>query len=120
MSMRVAVGSSDGKVINQHFGHAKQFLIFDIDENGNIEFIEIRDNIPLCCGGNHTSNGIKNTLDILKDVQIVVVSQIGPGASQSLLSNGIEPFVMPIFINEALEKIGNKILELNKKDKMGI
>lgn len=74
MSLRVAVGSSDGKVINQHFGHVNQFLIFDIDENGNNEFIEIRENIPLCCGGDHTSDGLKNTLYILKDIQIVLVS----------------------------------------------
>ena len=29
MPLRVAVASSDGKFINQHFGHAEQFLIFD-------------------------------------------------------------------------------------------
>ncbi|MDD3985381.1 MAG: NifB/NifX family molybdenum-iron cluster-binding protein [Methanobacterium sp.] len=118
MSIRAAVASNDGKVINQHFGHAKQFLIFDIDKNGNNKFIEIRKNIPLCSGGNHTLDGFKNTLDILKNIHIVLVSQIGHGASQNLLSNGIQPFIMPIFIDEALEKIGNKIVELNKKDRL--
>ncbi len=31
MTIRVAVGSSDGKYVNQHFGHAQKFLIFDIE-----------------------------------------------------------------------------------------
>ena len=111
MSIRVAVGSSDGKVINQHFGHAQQFLIFDIDENGKNEFIEIRKNIPTCSGGNHTSSAFEDTLEILKDTKIVLVSQIGPGASQTLLSNGIQPFMIPTFIDEALEKLGARIVE---------
>ena len=32
MTIRVAVGSSDGKYINQHFGHSQKFLIFDIEK----------------------------------------------------------------------------------------
>lgn len=30
--MRVAIVSSDGKVINQHFGKASRFLIFEVDD----------------------------------------------------------------------------------------
>ncbi|MGN0901814.1 MAG: hypothetical protein ACI4M9_00890, partial [Succinivibrio sp.] len=30
---RVAVASSDGHVINEHFGHARQFHIFDLKDN---------------------------------------------------------------------------------------
>ncbi|MBP2045245.1 NifB/NifX family molybdenum-iron cluster-binding protein [Methanobacterium aggregans] len=51
ISIRVAVASSDGKYVNQHFGHAGQFLIFDVDRSGNYEFLELRENVPSCKGG---------------------------------------------------------------------
>ena len=95
MTIRVAVGSSDGKYINQHFGHSQKFLIFDIEEEINYEYIETRNNLPSCNEGDHTSGSLESTLNILKDVDIVLISQIGPGASQYLLNNGIKPFIMP-------------------------
>jgi nitrogen fixation protein NifX len=38
----VGIVSSDGKNINEHFGRAEKFYIYEIDGN-NIEFIEERD-----------------------------------------------------------------------------
>lgn len=45
MPYKVAFASSDGKVVNQHFGKAKKFLIFQIGDNG-AEYLETRDNKP--------------------------------------------------------------------------
>jgi predicted Fe-Mo cluster-binding NifX family protein len=109
MVLRVAVASTDGKFINQHFGHAPQFLIFDINDDGSYEFLELRENAPSCTGGNHASGALKGTLDIIKDSQVVLVSQIGPGASQFLLSHGIQPFMIPTFIDEALNKLAARV-----------
>ncbi len=41
MSYKVAVASSDGKFVNQHFGMAQQFLIFEIDDD-EYKFMELR------------------------------------------------------------------------------
>ena len=30
--MLIAVASKDGKEINQHFGHAERFLIYEVEE----------------------------------------------------------------------------------------
>jgi predicted Fe-Mo cluster-binding NifX family protein len=106
MPLRVAVASSDGKFINQHFGHAEQFLIFDIDAEGNYEYLELRKNDPTCSGGNHTAGSMKNAVGVLDGVKVVLVAQIGPGASQNLLLNGIQSFSVPSYIDEALEKLG--------------
>jgi nitrogen fixation protein NifX len=111
MSTRVAVASSDGKFVNQHFGHAKTFLIFDLNDDGTFKFIENRENKPTCNGGEHNANALDSTLNIIKDVKIVLVSQIGSGASQFLLSNGIQPFMIPTFIDEALEKLSVRIVK---------
>jgi predicted Fe-Mo cluster-binding NifX family protein len=50
--MKVAVVSSDGKVINQHFGNASRFLIFEVD-GGEIQLIEVRETTPLCGSANY-------------------------------------------------------------------
>ncbi len=109
MTIRVAVGSNDGKYVNQHFGHAQKFLIFDINGKEDYEYVETRNNIPSCNEGDHTTGSLESTLNILKDVDIVLVSQIGPGASQYLLNNGIQPFIMPGFIDEELNKIAKNL-----------
>jgi nitrogen fixation protein NifX len=106
MPLRVAVASSDGKFINQHFGHAEQFLIFDIDDEGNYEYLELRKNEPTCSGGDHTAGSTNNAVGVLDGVKVVLVAQIGPGASQNLLLNGIQSFSVPSYIDEALEKLG--------------
>ncbi len=41
--MRTTVASSDGKNVNMHFGMAREFLIFDVND-GNME---LRETIPL-------------------------------------------------------------------------
>jgi nitrogen fixation protein NifX len=109
MSLRVAVASSDGKYINQHFGHAKLFIIFDLDDEGRFEFVETRENVPSCSGGDHSLGGLESTINILRDVDIVLISQIGPGATQSLLSNNIQPYIMPGFIDEKLKKLSDAL-----------
>jgi len=93
MVLKVAVASSDGKFINQHFGHAEQFLIFDIDDEGKYEYVELRKNEPTCSGGNHTAGSMKDAVSVLDEVKVVLVAQIGPGASQNLLMNGIQSFL---------------------------
>nr|WP_279383518.1 NifB/NifX family molybdenum-iron cluster-binding protein [Methanobacterium formicicum] len=54
MSIKVAVASSDGKYINQHFGMASQFLIFQLDDNGTHKFLELRENKPACSTEGHS------------------------------------------------------------------
>ena len=39
MSFRVAVANNDGKYVNQHFGKAEQFLIVEVKDDGEFEFI---------------------------------------------------------------------------------
>ncbi len=117
MSVRVAVASNDGKFVNQHFGHAQIFLIFDLLDNGKFEFIETRENIPTCNGGEHLKSSMDRTIDLLKDTDVVLVSQIGPGASQHLISNGIQPFMMPTYIDEALEKLAIRLEKDEKSSK---
>jgi nitrogen fixation protein NifX len=48
MSHKVAIASSDGKFVNQYFGRVNQFLIVELKDDGNYEFLELRKNVPSC------------------------------------------------------------------------
>ena len=50
MSIKVALASTDGKVVNEHFGRASGFLIFDISGTG-FEFVKRVEVKPACDGG---------------------------------------------------------------------
>lgn len=105
MSYKVAVASSDGKFVNQHFGMAQQFLIFKIDDEGEYKFIELRENVPACDVEGHTEDAMKRSIELISDCKIVIASQIGPAAIDILLKNNIEPYIAPTFIDEALKQL---------------
>lgn len=104
MSYKVAVASSDGKFINRHFGHSKEFLIFNVDGE-NFQFLEHRENAPPCTGQEHHDDRLARSVDLLSDCRVVLASQIGPGAAKFLLSRGIQPYVLPDFIEDALKRL---------------
>ncbi|MTV48250.1 dinitrogenase iron-molybdenum cofactor biosynthesis protein [Heliobacillus mobilis] len=99
MSHKVAVASSDGKVVNRHFGHADKFLIFEVDEK-TFCFLEVRETVPYCQNQSHGASSA--ALDALADCKAVLVSRIGPGAREELKSRGVESWVITDFIESAL------------------
>lgn len=104
MAYKIAVASSDGKVINQHFGRATQFLIFNI-EAGKFEFDKLTTANPFCGGGEHDDNRLQSAAEALKGCRAVLVSQIGNGAVIQLARNGIDAFDVRDFIDVALDKL---------------
>jgi nitrogen fixation protein NifX len=105
MSYKIAAASSDGKVVNQHFGRTKQFVIFEVNENGGYVFLENRENAPPCNLGEHSTNAMLKAVDLLSDCKIVIVSQIGPVAEEVLNKKGIKAIVISDFIENAITKI---------------
>lgn len=101
MNYKVAVASSDGKVINEHFGRATQFLIFNVEGN-KTEFVELRKTVPFCNSGEHDDNKLLSSAELLTDCRAVLVAQIGNGAVQALRSKGVEAFDIKDFIDDAL------------------
>jgi nitrogen fixation protein NifX len=107
MSMKVAVASSDGKYINQHFGMASQFLIFELEDDGTYKFLELRENKPACSVEGHTELSMEESVELISDCQVVLASQIGPAAIDILISHEIEPYIAPTFIDDALKQLGS-------------
>ncbi|MEA4924609.1 hypothetical protein SDC9_167162 [bioreactor metagenome] len=105
MSYKVAVASSDGRVINQHFGRSRKFLIFEITDQSRWAFLENRDNVPPCSSGEHSEDDMERTIDLLSDCSIVLASRIGPGAEQKLSLRGIKSYSVPYLISDTLDKL---------------
>lgn len=98
---KFAVGTSDGKVVNAHFGRTPMFLIYDISKE-SIEKIEVRENEPGCSNLNEPKGTMENTITLIGDCDYVVVSQIGKPMVQRLEQSGIRALVIRDFIDDAL------------------
>jgi predicted Fe-Mo cluster-binding NifX family protein len=88
-------------------------LIFKIRENlqnnGKYKFIELKKSAPSCSGDVGNKDARKKTLDVLADIDVVPVSQIGPEAVESLILRGIQPYKTPTFIVEALKNLASTV-----------
>lgn len=104
--MKVAVVSSDGKVINQHFGRASLFLIFEVN-CGDIQFIEAREITPLCGSSDqgNTNDTLDRSISMIADCKALFCARIGRRPTEELRKKGIEPLETPFFIHEALKNI---------------
>ena len=114
MSYKIAIASSDGKFVNQHFGTTQQFLVVELEDDGSYKFLETRKNKPACGVEGHDSS-IYDSIDLISDCDGVLVSQIGPGASDLLIEKGIQPIIIPMLITDALKKIYELIQEENQE-----
>ena len=102
---RVAVATTDGKMVNEHFGRALSFHIYDVDAVG-WTLVEKREVKPLCeSGGGHTSDGLLSCAASLSDCAAVVAVKIGGGARRTLASKDISVFEQPDSIENVLTKL---------------
>lgn len=102
---KAAIASSDGIVVNQHFGRADTFYIYEIKENGKFSLLETRTVAPVCNGGNHNDDELRENIGKLKDCKYVLVSRIGPGAANMVEQAGLIPMELPGMIEEAVDKL---------------
>ncbi|MCB6993658.1 dinitrogenase iron-molybdenum cofactor biosynthesis protein [bacterium 210820-DFI.6.37] len=106
MKYRAAFASSDGIVINQHFGKATDFLIIDVDDDKkSAAFAEKRSHAPVCDGFSHNERQLTELSELLSDCRIVLASKIGEGAKESLRKKGIQGISAPFTIEEVLREL---------------
>lgn len=104
-SYKIAAASSDGIVVNQHFGHADKFFIYEVTGGGSFSFIEIRNAEPVCNCGNHDDRKLIENLQKIQDCKYLLVSKIGTGASIKAEQLGITPIELPDMIEESIQKV---------------
>lgn len=103
---RIAVASSDGIVVNSHFGRADTFYIYE-EKEGQIQYIETRKVEPVCNSGNHDDTKLKENLEKFLDCRCLLVSRIGDGAAALAESYGMDTYEIPGMIEESIKQLLN-------------
>ncbi|KIM11327.1 MAG: hypothetical protein KU37_06740 [Sulfuricurvum sp. PC08-66] len=95
--MHVAFASKEGKLIDDHFGWAKQFYLYAVDAN-SASLVEVVDssNAPEA-----EAEKLAYKIACLKNADIVYTTQIGPTASKMVQAGGIHP--VRVAENEPIE-----------------
>lgn len=89
----MAVATSGQGVINQHFGHAKEFLIYEASPEG-VRFISHRKTDLYCSGDETCGDGesvLQRTIRTLEGCEAVLCSKIGFEPWEMLEQAGIAP-----------------------------
>ncbi len=105
MAVRIAITSIDNVLVEQHFGAAVRFQVYEIGA-GEYRFIEARDTSPSCDRGEtNAARRIHHVLDALSDCTAVLASCIGPCAAQELQARGMRYYITYEYIETALRKL---------------
>ena len=101
---RIAVATSDGIVVNNHFGRARAFYIYEY-EGEEPDLLEVRKLPPVCETGEHDEARLKENVERLSDCTHLLASRIGDGARAVLEQYGINVYEIPGVISESIDKM---------------
>ena len=104
MAIRAAVASSDGKIVNRHFGKADCFLIFEL-RDGEFRYIEKRNTVPCCNMWTHEESSFENTAKALSDCSVIIAGHIGRDAADFMENRGFAVYEAPFPISAVLDKL---------------
>jgi len=113
MTFKVAVATSTGEYVDVHFGRADEFLIFEINEDGTFNELEKRKNAPPCGAGGHDQNVMQTAVDLIEDVKVLLVANVGPAAINLLIEKKIKPYVTSYPVEDALKELSIREKELH-------
>jgi nitrogen fixation protein NifB len=89
----MAVATKGGGVINEHFGHASEFLIYEASSSG-VRFIGHRKTVAYCEGGDTCGDGesaLDKSIKVLSGCEVILCSKIGFEPWVPLEAAGIQP-----------------------------
>ena len=86
----VAVATKGGGRVNEHFGHAKEFQIYELSTAG-AKFVGHRRVDLYCQGGFGDEDKLPTVIRAIADCAAVFVAKVGACPKEELLKAGIEP-----------------------------
>lgn len=101
----IAVASSDGIVVNSHFGRASKFYVYEVSNGDDVKLVEQREVVPVCEGGNHDNDRLKENLLVFNDCKYMLVSRIGIGAASVAEGLGIKVYENSGVIEESISRL---------------
>jgi nitrogen fixation protein NifB len=96
LSARVAIATRSGGLVDQHFGHAREFLVYDVAPSG-ARLVGRRVVERYCAGGDGDDDVLAAALRALADCRAVLVAKIGHCPRGQLAAAGIEPITEHAF-----------------------
>ena len=102
--MLIAVASTDGEMVNEHFGRAARFWIFDVEESKQT-LIMVRNVEPLSVGDKKHPFDPERMGAIcaaIKDCEKVYCTKIGDRPHQDLEKAGVTPVIYKDSISSIL------------------
>lgn len=110
--VRMAVATRGGGVINQHFGHAREFLIYEVASE-EVRFMGYRKTDQYCSGQETCGDAdtvLKNAIQTLEGCRVVLCAKIGYEPWEKLEAAGILPNG-----EHAMEPIEEAILQVYRE-----
>lgn len=109
----VAVATKGSGLVNQHFGHAKEFQIYEVDGN-EVNFVGHRKVGHYCLGGYGEKATLENIIETISDCKAVLVSKVGESPKEKLQNAGIEAFETFDVIEKAALEFYEHYLQVQK------
>ncbi|MBW4667301.1 MAG: nitrogenase cofactor biosynthesis protein NifB [Cyanomargarita calcarea GSE-NOS-MK-12-04C] len=107
----VAVATKGGGLVNQHFGHAKEFQIYEVD-GSEVHFVGHRKIDHYCQGGFGEEATLENIIQAIADCKAVLVSKIGECPKTELHTAGIQT----VEAYDVIEKVALEFYEQWNKE----
>ncbi|HEY5997303.1 MAG TPA: radical SAM protein [Candidatus Deferrimicrobiaceae bacterium] len=105
-TIRFAVASGNGYVVDLHFGHADELLIYDASPSG-IRFVERRNVEKYCAGGTSCDTGedrLAQAIRMLADCRCVLALRIGDAPRRTLEARGVRVVMTCNRIEDAIRE----------------
>lgn len=116
--MKVAFATTDGNNVNEHFGRAGQFAVYEFTEAGS-QFVELRkfaDGVDQAIvdtrdQGQIHESAVQAKVEKLADCKLIYLTEIGGPSAARLVQKGIMPMKVkePIAIENALTQLSETI-----------
>ncbi len=86
----IAVATKGGGRVNEHFGHAKEFQIYEVSSSG-VKFVGHRRVDLYCKGGFGDEDLLETVIRAINDCHAALIARIGTCPKETLLKAGIDP-----------------------------
>ncbi|MGL5058975.1 MAG: nitrogenase cofactor biosynthesis protein NifB, partial [Microcoleus sp.] len=104
----VAVATKGGGIVNQHFGHAKEFQIFEVDAN-EAKFVGHRKIDQYCQSGYGEDATLEYVIKAIADCKAILVSKVGECPKAELREAGLQ--VVEAY--DVIEKVAREFYDRN-------
>ncbi|MGG6296406.1 nitrogenase cofactor biosynthesis protein NifB [Leptolyngbya sp. AN02str] len=107
----VAVATKGGGLVNQHFGHAKEFQIFEVDAN-EAKFVGHRKIDQYCQSGYGEDATLEQVINAIADCKAILVSKVGECPKAELREAGLH--VVEAY--DVIEKVAREFYDQHSQE----